>query len=105
MFRNLYFFSPDFRNHNFSDFFDNIREVSEVYIEAALQRSYQPGNWLEPYFYSIFPLTMSPESCVSFLRANPKLPITARDYYLSKLFNAYTFRCKCGSAWRTTKTT
>src|SRR5713101_1649334 len=85
MFRNLYFFSPNFRNHNFSDFFDDIREDSEVYLEAALKEGYADGG-LEPYFYSILPLTMSPESCASFIRANPQLPITERDYYLSKLF-------------------
>ena len=87
MFHNIYFSCKSFRNHNWNDFFGDLRQDDEPYIEAALRRSYanphEPGP--EPYFYSILPVTLTPESCESFLRSS-SLPIAARDYYLSKLF-------------------
>ena len=86
MFHNIYFSCKSFRNHNWSDFL-GLRQDEEPYIEAALRRSYadsrEPGP--EPYFYSILPVTLTAESCESFLRST-SLPIAARDYYLSKLF-------------------
>ena len=87
MFHNIYYFCKSFRNHNWNDFFGDLRQDQEPYIEAELRRSYappsQPGP--EPYFYRILPVTLTPGSCDSFLRST-SLPITARDYYLSKLF-------------------
>ena len=84
MFHNIYFSCKSFRNHNWSDFFGDLRQEEEPYIEAHLRRSYaDPGP--EPYFYSILPVTLTPGSCESFLRST-SLPIVARDYYLSKLF-------------------
>ena len=87
MFRNIYFSSKSFRNHNWNDFLGDLRQDEEPYIEAALRRSYadprEPGP--EPYFYKILPVTLTAESCESFLRSS-SLPIAARDYYLSKLF-------------------
>jgi hypothetical protein len=87
LFRNIYFSSKSFRDHNWNDFFGDLRQDEEPYIEAALRRSYadprEPGP--EPYFYKILPVTLTAESCESFLRSS-SLPIAARDYYLSKLF-------------------
>jgi len=81
---------PALRSHNFSNFFPArpVERVSEEYIAGHLQQSYQPHphGGLEPYFDSVFELSLSPDCCASFLRANPDLPITGRDYYLSKLF-------------------
>lgn len=87
MFSNIYFFDQSFRNYNWSDFFGDLRQVGEPYIEAQLQSSYADprGCELEPFFYSILPVTLLPGSCKSFLRST-SLPIVARDYYLSKLF-------------------
>jgi hypothetical protein len=85
LFRNIYFSCKSFRNHNWSDFFDDLRQDEEEYIEAALRRGYAEPLGPEPYFYTILPLTLTPESCEGFLKST-SLPITARDYYLSKLF-------------------
>ena len=85
MFQNIYFFSESFRDHNWSDFFRDLRQDPELYIQAALRRGYADTAGPEPYFYSILPLTLTPASCGSFLKSST-LPITARDYYLSKLF-------------------
>jgi hypothetical protein len=87
LFRNIHFSSKSFRNHNWNDFFGDLRQDKEPYIEAALRRSYADprGPGPEPYFYKILPVTLTPESCESFLRST-SLPIAARDYYLSKLF-------------------
>ena len=87
LFRNLYYFSAEFRNHNWNDFFGDLRQDQEPYIEAELRKSYADPRrgGPEPYFYSIFPATMSAAACASFLR-HTTLPITERDYYLSKLF-------------------
>lgn len=94
MFQNLYFLSdPAFRNFNFSDFWSEsparapFESVPEEYIEARIRESYAPDSKPpEPYFYSILPFTLSERCCKAFLRSNPGLPITERDYYLSKLF-------------------
>ncbi len=85
MFRNIYFFCKPFRNHNWNDFFGDLRQDEEAYIEAELRRSYTTQWAPEPYFYRILPVTLTPESCESFLKST-SLPIAARDYYLSKLF-------------------
>lgn len=84
MFQNIYFSCQSFRDYNWSNFFDDLRQVGEAYIEAELRRSYDSFG-PEPYFYSILPVTLTPKSCESFLRST-NLPIAARDYYLSKLF-------------------
>jgi hypothetical protein len=94
VFENLYFLSDTaFRNFNFSDFWaDSATEtpfepVSEQYIEARIRDAYAPdGEPPEIYFYSILPFTLSELCCKAFLRSNPGLPISERDYYLSKLF-------------------
>jgi hypothetical protein len=87
LFHNIYYSCKSFRNHNWNDFFGDLRQDQELYIEAELRRSYAkphpPGP--EPYFYRILPVTLTPGSCESFLRST-SLPIAARDYYLSKLF-------------------
>ena len=85
MFRNLYFQVSSFIDFNFSDFLDQLDEVREEYLEARIREGLR-GEDIEPYFDPIIPLTLRPESCRSFIRANPGLPITERDYYLSKLF-------------------
>jgi hypothetical protein len=85
LFRNIYFSCKSFRNHNWSDFFDDLRQDEEEYIEAALRMGYAEPPGPEPYFYTILPLTLTPESCEGFLKST-SLPIAARDYYLSKLF-------------------
>jgi hypothetical protein len=86
LFHNIYYFCKSFRNHNWNDFFGDLRQNQESYIEAALRRSYaKPHPGPEPSFYRILPVTLTPQSCESFLRST-SLPIAARDYYLSKLF-------------------
>ena len=82
MFHNLYLFDQAFRDHNWNDFFDDLRQDKESYIEAQLDMS-QGGP--EPYFERIFPVTLSQESCASFKRSDRR-PISDQDYYLSKLF-------------------
>jgi hypothetical protein len=85
LFHNIYFSCKSFRNHNWSDFFGDLRQDEEPYIEAELRRSYADSLGPEPYFYRILPVTLTPESYESFLRST-NLPIGARDYHLSKLF-------------------
>ena len=85
LFRNIYFSCESFRNHNWNDFYGDLCQEKESYIEGELQRSHDDGTWPEPYFDPIFPITLARESCESFLRST-SLPVTARDYYLSKLF-------------------
>lgn len=85
MFRNIYLFDQAFRDHNWNDFFDDLRQDKESYIEAELQRSYGDAWGPDPYFERTLPVTLTRESCESFLRST-SLPISARDYYLSKLF-------------------
>ena len=84
-FRNLFFQFTPLRDHNFSDFLDRLDEVKEVFLEAKFREGYREGT-IEPYFDPVIPLSLSPTSCLSFLRAYAKWPITERDYYLSKLF-------------------
>lgn len=84
MFHNLYPFCKPFRDHNWNDFFDDLQQDKEDYIEQQLRDGYG-GDGPEPCFYYIFPLTLSPPACDSFLRST-NLPIVARDYYLSKLY-------------------
>ena len=81
MFRNIYFTSQVFRDHNWNDFFGDLCQDKESYIESHLQKSYADAGEREPYFDTIFPVTLTPPSCESFLRST-SLPITARDYYL-----------------------
>jgi len=84
LFRNLYSFCQPFRDHNWNDFFHDLRQDKEDYIERQLEDGYH-GDGPDPYFYSAFPVTLSPPACESFLRFT-NLPVTARDYYLSKLY-------------------
>jgi hypothetical protein len=100
MFLNLYFlYDPLFMDHNFSDFWNYdgggppIEREHAIRIRAYLNRSYtqdskRPGRLegLPPDFNPIISMTLSTSCCASFIRANPALPITPRDYYLSKLF-------------------
>jgi DNA-binding Xre family transcriptional regulator len=88
MFCNLYSSSSALRNHNFCSFLQPVERVTEDYIVGHLKQSYLPRPYrgLEPYFDSLFELTLSADCCASFIRANPELPIRPRDYYLSKLF-------------------
>jgi len=85
LFRNIYFSCESFRNHNWNDFFGDLCQDEESYIEGQLLRIYDDALWPEPYFDRILPVTLTPESCESFLKST-SLPITARDFYLSKLF-------------------
>jgi hypothetical protein len=82
VFRNLYHFSQPFRDHNWSDFFADLRQAKEESIEYQLR---EEEHGPEPYFYSILPVTLRPETCEAFLRSTD-LPVSAQDYYLSKLF-------------------
>jgi len=87
MFLNLYGGSSVLRKHNFCNFLQPVEPVSEDYIVGHLEQSFPPApHGLEPYFDSVFEFTLSVDCCASFIRANPELPITPRDYYLSKLF-------------------
>ena len=91
-FHNLYF-SAEFREHNFCDFFADgnpfgrIDPVPHSYIEGHLRLSFlpRPEGGLEPYFWQILPFTLSEKACRSYLRTQ-SLPADERDYYLSKLF-------------------
>ena len=102
MFKNLYFLrDPAFRNHNFSDFWnapgggggDPIEQISDEAIAGYIRRSYLPDSVMPgraegfpPDFHPILPVTLSRPSCESFIRAYLALPVTPRDYYLSKAF-------------------
>jgi hypothetical protein len=85
LFRNIYFSCKPFRDHNWNDFSGDLRQDQEPYIEIEFRRCYAGPSGPEPYFYKILPVTLTPESFESFLRS-ANLPIAARDYYLSKLF-------------------
>jgi len=61
-----------------------LEQDKEDYIESALRRGYADQG-PEPYFYNMFPVTLSPPACKSVLRTT-NLPVPERDYYLSKLF-------------------
>ena len=94
MFQNLNFISGRvFRDFNFATFWSDsptgapFESVSEEYIVNVIHQSYaSERDPPEPYFYSILPFTLSAPCCGAFVRSNPGLPITERDYYLSKLF-------------------
>ena len=85
MFHNLYFLEPEFADFNFCDFLGRFEKVGELYVKARLEEQFRREQ-IEPYFWPIIPLTLQSGSCGSFLRAHSGLPITDRDYYLSKLF-------------------
>jgi hypothetical protein len=99
MFLNLYYLDdPDFQNHNFSDFNNEggggpiLRESARA-IQRYISESYKPDprrpgrlEGFPPDFDYIFPMTLSDGCCASFIRTHPELPITARDYFLSKAF-------------------
>ena len=92
MFRNLYSL-PRFTDHNFNDSTGILHQeqgpgphVGEAF---RIRRPYRP----HPYLLSTLSCTLSPLCCASFLRANPALPITERDYYLSKLFQFLRVAC------------
>jgi hypothetical protein len=99
MFLNLFYLSDsDFQNHNFSDFNnvgggDPILRKSARAIQRYIVESYKPDprrpgrlEGFAPDFDYIFPMTLSDGCCASFIRTHPALPITARDYFLSKAF-------------------
>jgi hypothetical protein len=88
-----------FRDHNFSDFWndaggggDPVERVTGDRINWFIRTSYEPDSTrpgrltgFSPEFDPIFPLTFSQACCDAFIRSTV-LPITPRDYYLSKLF-------------------
>ena len=99
MFLNLYYLAdPCFRNHNFSDFWNEsgyapVTQEPEWRIEGYIHASYQPDsqrperfNGFPPDFDPIFPFTLSDTCCDTFVRTHPELPIARRDYFLSKAF-------------------
>ena len=101
MFINLYNLpGRSFLDHNFSDYLncgignDPIRKVKNGEIHEIIAKSFEPHPndktkkciGLPRKFDSILKMTFSMACCDSFIRANPSLPITPRDYYLSKLF-------------------
>jgi hypothetical protein len=81
---------PRFYDHNFSNFIDRIEQHSCDDLRALLSDSWGPWgreSRFDPNFFgNIVFVTLSPETCASFFRAYPNLPVTERDYYLSKLF-------------------
>ena len=99
MFLNLYYLrDPAFRNHNFSDFWndgggDPILRVSAEKIQTYITASYRPDpqrpgrlEGFPPDFNCILPMTLSDSCCASFIRTHPELPIAPRDYVLSKAY-------------------
>ena len=91
MFFNLFFgLDSRFSDHNFSNFLDRLEQYQYVRLETHLQASWIPWRdrrcRFDPNeFEAIFRLTLSPETCASFFRTYPSLPVVERDYYLSKL--------------------
>lgn len=87
-FNNLYFSGgPAFRNHNFADFLDGVDQRTERSIVLEIRRHYEdPRGGLSPHIAATYWFTLSPQTCSSFLRANPALPVSERDFCLSKLF-------------------
>ena len=87
MFINLTFAVPTFAQHNFSLLQGQLRKEPDPSwdVEDALRSSfsYVPG------LVETLSHTLSPECYASFIRANPELPITERDYFLSKLFQFF----------------
>lgn len=69
-----------------------MEQVTAEWIAATLKRSFHPNpkrpgqlGGIEPYFDPILPMTFSMRCGISFIRANPSLPISRRDFFLSKL--------------------
>lgn len=85
MFTNLYRTSPEFQAHNYQKSGSEVRPVPDPSPGVAeafrIRRPYRP----EPALIETLAFTMSPQCCKSFLRQS-HFPVTARDYYLSKLY-------------------
>jgi hypothetical protein len=88
VFVNLYFEFGEFQHYNWTDSLGGrLDKVDNGYISGHLEHSYRPGKdfgQLEPYFYDILYFTLRPGCAQGFLRGSP-LPVTERDYFLSKL--------------------
>jgi DNA-binding phage protein len=87
MFQNLLLFQ-EFREHNFRSTGRFLHRVpSPTFdVDAAIrgQRRFQR----DAEAAATLSYTLRPECCASFLKANPDLPATERDYYLTKIFEA-----------------
>lgn len=87
MFVNLYVQEPDFGEHNFADFLDQIERVEATYIRKHIESSYSDEHDpIEPYFFAMMRLTLTSGTAAAYIRTHPDLPITERDCRLSKLF-------------------
>jgi DNA-binding Xre family transcriptional regulator len=84
---NLTLSVPSFQQHNFSLKQGQLRREQDPSwdVEEAL-RSF--GGYI-PGLIETLSYTLSPVCCASFIKANPELPISDRDYFLSKLFQFF----------------
>src|SRR5213594_3858928 len=82
-----------FADHNFnasSGFLKRERDPSSsVAIAFKIPRPHLPDSSL----ISTLSFTLSPRCCLSFLAGSPGLPVTDRDYFLSKLYQFLLFPC------------
>src|SRR6266851_8715283 len=100
MFCNLYYSACGriFQDHNFTDYGGSLekRSAKEVHHDALEAELTQPGGIVDPRYVATVRKTLSPECFASFMRT-VDVPVTKRDYYLSKLFqffvSALLFRC------------
>lgn len=77
-----------FREFNFDDTLGRFEPVTSEYIRARIAESYREEfpTALGPDFVHTMRLTLSRGTGQAFFRANPRLPATERDFYLSKWF-------------------
>jgi hypothetical protein len=87
LFLNLYVLhSPDFADHNFGEL-GGIHHDPEFWVRGCILNGYtENGPWMEPYFFDMVRLTLSPGAAAAYIRTHPSLPITERDCSLSKVF-------------------
>jgi hypothetical protein len=85
LFKNLYVLQiDDFADHNFGEL-GRFVPTEAAYIRAHLE--YISDDWgPEPFFLDMVRYTLSRGTAEAFIRTHPSLPITERDWALSKLF-------------------
>ena len=86
LFLNLYFSSPAFRDHNWTDFYRDLRKVVGSVLQAQIYDQTVSRAGIDSELLATMRFTGSMRCAETFMRANPELPIKGRDYALSKLF-------------------
>ena len=86
MFVNLFLSSSAFKKHNFNY---SLAQVSGPAHGVAEAMRLPKGRSPDPELFEILEITLSARCCQSFIRENPQQLSSARDYYLSKLYQFF----------------